>query len=466
MIKKLSNKKLAHYMQNNNNVSKHKSRSIRVARTRKNVSRRTRKFLRGGAEGPVKIPGENVKVVQEPVKVPPQELSQVPGGDAPYAITPFATQREQHNTVPPRHNVPLPPASPLAPHHNETIIPSDNQPKDSATHIANNRNLKTFSNDPNTRDDTGYMVMSHMGKKTIDEQNNKKPFYANLDFTNSNSLNTNSSSTDPSPNYEKIIPSAKQLKDFAKQIIANNTKKNKAINNIEYTNMYKQLQYNKRLKKALDALRYKQSKQKRTDTGDPQHSNRMEIASYADQALAETGKKISKLENSMQTIHKKLPLKYILRSLLSSTTIKKQVNKEIANNLFKIKENANKPKISNYKPYFRTLYNVVKEAKAKEAKKQANVAAKQEANKRQGPGTLYNVVKEAKAKEAKAKAKANVEAEHYAIEQYGPLRDGNSEILSNTFKTQREQERARRAQERARDILQKFFQTQEKKYPN
>ena len=100
MIKKLSNKKLAHYMRNNSNVSKHKSRSIRVARTRKNVSRRTRKFLhRGGEQSPVKVV-ETVKVPVEPVKVPGVETVKV-------ASKPFEETRRAHNAGPQRTFAPL-----------------------------------------------------------------------------------------------------------------------------------------------------------------------------------------------------------------------------------------------------------------------------------------------------------------------------------------------------------------------
>ena len=100
MIKKLSNKKLAHYMRNNSNVSKHKSRSIRVARTRKNVSRRTRKFLhRGGEQSPVKV--------VEPVKVP--------GETVKVASKPFEEERSARNAGPKSTFAPLSSAGPLKP---------------------------------------------------------------------------------------------------------------------------------------------------------------------------------------------------------------------------------------------------------------------------------------------------------------------------------------------------------------
>ena len=97
MIKKLSNKKLAHYMRNNSNVSKHKSRSIRVARTRKNVSRRTRKFLHRGGGETVKVPGET----GEPVKVPVEtgEPVKVPVVGPMKVVTPFVEQRTKHNSA-------------------------------------------------------------------------------------------------------------------------------------------------------------------------------------------------------------------------------------------------------------------------------------------------------------------------------------------------------------------------------
>jgi len=109
----------------------------------------------------------------------------------------------------------------------------------------------------------------------------------------------------------------------------------------------------------------------------------------------------------MQTKHKNLPLTYRLRSLFPSRTLNKQVNKKIANNLSKIKENANKSKTSNYIPY--------------------KIA-------------LYTKDKEAKAKEAKAKAKANVAAEHEANKQQGPQTDANAATSSNTYEKRRAQE--------------------------